>query len=431
MKKFLMMAATMLVAQAAMAFPSWIGVYGNYKRHDDRSNPGQFSILMNQDYTGLKAEVGVQVNGGNWVAYPMNYAGNVQGNSYWTFTPSFQFPAGATVKYYFHGFDQNGGHLYDSRNNLNYEFTVSANPEVVVKRIADGKYKGFSQGNGITVSTEWNTWLDIKIKNLGAPEAIGIIWTWNNWTDYRSTTALKEADLEGGYQQWGVDLKPAGVEYSHRSLGFIRWFPETSTNYMEVSNGRVTLKYAIFYKVNGTWYWDNNGGADYSIIIGNTSDPNDTDGDGLLDTWENENFGNLNQTATDNPDGDGATGFPFANIIEQATQYNPNLPNDTSARGVRLLWANAYPAKGSTVTLSYGIGNEGNPLFGKPVYAHVGKNGWKDVYQSAQLVGGASGRLEVTINVPADASVINVVFTDKAGSWDNNSGKDWNIPVRP
>jgi hypothetical protein len=360
------------------------------------------------------------------------YAGNVQGNSYWTFTPSFQFPSGAKVKYFFHGRDNWGGNIWDTRNGLNYEFTISPNPEVLVQRIADGKWPGDVIGNGITSLTPWNLWIDFKIKNIGQPEAIGVVWSWDNWASHRSTSATFEATMVDGAQQWGVDLRPAGSAYYHRSLGFIRWFPETSTNYVEVTGGRVIIKYAIFYKTGGVWYWDRNGGADYSIILGNSLSPNDLDNDGLLDAWETEHFGNLNQTATDNPDGDGPAGFPMANIIEMVNGTNPKIGEDTSGRGVRLIWANAYPHKGGTVTLSYGMGNQGNPLFGKKVYAHVGYNGWKNVYQTGELIGnGQTGRLDVTINVPADATEINIAFTDKAGAWDNNSGKDWKIPVRP
>jgi len=421
-----------LASQAAMAFPSWMGVYGNYKRHDDRANPGQFSILMNQDYFGLQAEVGIQVNGGNWVMYPMKYSGNVQGNSYWTFTPSFQFPGGQSVKYFFHGYDQWGGHIWDSRNGLNYEFVPSPDPVPVVQRIADGKWAGDIMGNGITYTQPWNLWIDFKVKNIGSPEVIGVVWSWDNWASHRSTSATYRAALDGGFQQWGVELKPAGTEYSHRSLGFIRWFPETSTNYVNVVDGRVTIKYAIFYKTGGTWYWDRNGGSDYSIVIGKSLNPNDTDGDGLTDSWELEYFGNLNQSATGNPDGDGPVNFPMANIIEMLNGTNPNVGEDTSGRGVRLVWANAYPNKGGTVTLSYGMGNQGNPLFGKTVYAHVGFNGWKNVYQTSALTwNGQTGRLDVTINVPLDATEINLAFTDKAGAWDNNGGKDWKILVQP
>lgn len=429
-----MMAVCVMLTQAALAFPTWMGTYGIYKKHDDRANPGLFSIMMNQDYVGLKAEVGIKVNSGNWVMYPMNYVANIDGNSMWTFMPGFQFPAGATVNYFFHGFDNWGGNIWDSRNGLNYEFVTSANPEIPVQRISDSiTAGGYTNANGITAMRPWNMALDIKVKNLGTPEAIGILWTWNNWADYRTATAVYESDLGSGFQRWGVDLTPAGFEYSHRSLGFIRWFPVGATNYMDVTSGRVDIVYAIFYKVNGTWYWDNNGGKDYRLTVGAPpTNPGDTDNDGLLDTWEMEFIGSLGQSALDNFDNDGQIGFPMANIIEMANGTNPTQPEDTSGRGVRLIWANAYPSKGGTVTLSYGMGNQGNPLFGKPIYAHVGHNGWTGVYQTAQLVAnGQTGRFDVTINVPANATELNVVFTDKAGSWDNNGGRNWKIPVRP
>lgn len=268
MRKILASVAVLaMTAQMAAAFPSWMGVYGNYKRHDDRVNPGQFSVLMNQDYFGLRAEVGVQVDGGNWVMYPMSYAGNVRGNSYWTFTPSFQFPGGAKVKYFFHGFDTWGGNIWDSRNGLNYEFATSPTPDTYVQKLADGAWNEFLGGNGITASYRQNLWLDFKIRNMGAPEAIGILWTDNNWAEWQTAVATLEADLGNGFQQWGVDIEPLGDAYVHRSLGFIRWFPaRTPGSYVSVE-GSVTIQYAIFYKANGTWYWDNNGGQNHKVIL--------------------------------------------------------------------------------------------------------------------------------------------------------------------
>jgi hypothetical protein len=270
MKRMMAMLATLAATvQLAAAFPSWMGVYGNYKRHDDRINPGQFGVLMNQDYFGLKAEVGVQVNGGAWVMYPMAYAGNVQGNSYWTFTPAFQFPGGATVKYFFHGFDTWGGQIWDSRNGLNYEFTTSPTPDSYVQRLNHGTWISDTFANGITATYRQNLWVDFKIRDMGAPEAIGILWTDDNWANWSAATAVKEADLANGFQQWGADVAPLGDAYYHRSLGFIRWFPaRTPDTYVSVS-GSVTIQFAIFYKVNGTWYWDNNGGLNHTAIIGN------------------------------------------------------------------------------------------------------------------------------------------------------------------
>ncbi|MEW6303891.1 MAG: S8 family serine peptidase [Verrucomicrobiota bacterium] len=48
----------------------------------------------------------------------------------------------------------------------------------------------------------------------------------------------------------------------------------------------------------------------------------DTDHDGLDDTWEQTNFGNLAQGPKDDPDGDG-----YQNAREQILQTNPNTPN--------------------------------------------------------------------------------------------------------
>lgn len=269
MSKMMTLSSVMVAAsvQIASAFPSWMGVFNTYKRHDDRSNPGRFTVLMNQDYFGLQAEVGIQVNGGQWVLYPMTYTGNVQGNSCWTFTPSFQFPGGATVKYFFHGKDNWGGHIYDSRGGLNYEFTTSPTVSSYVQRLNHGTWYEMTGANGITMTLRHSLWVDFKIRDMGAPEAIGILWTDNNWANWATATATKEADLGGGYQQWGADVAPLGDGYYHRSLGFMSWSPARALDTSVNVQGSVTIKFAIFYKANGTWYWDNNGGQDYQVVV--------------------------------------------------------------------------------------------------------------------------------------------------------------------
>lgn len=105
------------------AAPSWIGVYGSYVRHD-AGNPGTYTILMNQDYYGLHAEVGVRVNGGSWTTYPMTYAGNTSGNSIWSYTPATSIAPGSTVEYYFHGYDDWGAHIYDNNAGANHSHSA-------------------------------------------------------------------------------------------------------------------------------------------------------------------------------------------------------------------------------------------------------------------------------------------------------------------
>ena len=130
--KTMMAGAAMLAwsASAALAIPSWMGVYGSFERHS-AGNPGGYAILMNQDYWGLNAEVGVQVihaslgaNSGKWQTSALVYSGNKDGNSVWKLAPAQAYPAGATVNFYFHGWDNRGGHIYDSNGGKNYSFVA-------------------------------------------------------------------------------------------------------------------------------------------------------------------------------------------------------------------------------------------------------------------------------------------------------------------
>lgn len=111
---------------ASVAFPTWIGVYGGDVYHTDAQNPGVFTILMNQDYFGLHASVGLQVNGGTWTEYEMTYTGKVNQDSRWQFTPHTRFPEGAVVRYYFHGWDESGGNIWDNNSGADYSFTAVA-----------------------------------------------------------------------------------------------------------------------------------------------------------------------------------------------------------------------------------------------------------------------------------------------------------------
>lgn len=109
----------------AGAFPTWIGVYGNEVRHTDSQNPGTFTILLNEDYFGLNASVGIQVNGGGWTEFPMSYAGHTNLDSRWRYTPPAPYPAGAVVRYYFHGWD-GSGNIWDNNGGGDYAFTATA-----------------------------------------------------------------------------------------------------------------------------------------------------------------------------------------------------------------------------------------------------------------------------------------------------------------
>lgn len=193
---FLMLA----FAASAGAFPTWMGVYGSFERHS-AGNPGTYTVLMNQDYWGLNAEVGVQVihsslgtNSGKWQVCAMAYAGNKDGNSIWKFTPAQAYPGGATVNFYFHGKDGAGANIWDSAGGKNYSFT--AEPVVV--------FKG-----------DWGAELNI-------PHASGAY----GFDVAASGGTLFAVWQEGGYYAGGNYLAPA-VMFSRKAAGHSWEMPRT------------------------------------------------------------------------------------------------------------------------------------------------------------------------------------------------------------
>src|SRR5690606_10347892 len=69
-----------------------------------------------------------------------------------------------------------------------------------------------------------------------------------------------------------------------------------------------------------------------------------------------------------------------------------------------------------------------------PVVMHVGHSAktmdtWQDVYQTNMTV--SSTNWVVTVTVPTNASSVDFVFRDVAGTtWDNNNGNDWQVNVQ-
>lgn len=78
---------------------------------------------MNQDYSGLHAEVGIGISN-NWTTHAMTYMGNADGNSLWQYYPGEALATNTTVYYYFHGWDDWGGNIYAKNYGSNYSFVA-------------------------------------------------------------------------------------------------------------------------------------------------------------------------------------------------------------------------------------------------------------------------------------------------------------------
>jgi hypothetical protein len=81
------------------------------------------------------------------------------------------------------------------------------------------------------------------------------------------------------------------------------------------------------------------------------------------------------------------------------------------------------------VTITYdatGRGLEG----ASPIFIHIGRNGWQDVIDPRPVMTSlGNNRWEYTYTMPGETTELNLVFTDNAGTWDNNNGQDWMLPV--
>jgi hypothetical protein len=244
-------------------FPSWIGVYGDMHRHNGR-NPGTFIVMMNQDYFGLQCEIAIQVGDEAWKTYRMEYKGNIEGNSVWQFAPEAEFPQGATVRYFFRGYDWWGGQVWDSCLDLNYSFTVAAASQRI-RRLNAAHWRTHAGADGEVNRHDFHFWVDFAVCNIGTPESIGVMWTDDDWNSWHTSAAKRKADLPNGDQQWTADVLQCCRAEFDRERGALRW--RDAMGFERKINGAYAIQYAVFYQVRGTWHWDNNQGQDFSIMI--------------------------------------------------------------------------------------------------------------------------------------------------------------------
>ncbi|MBU1676406.1 hypothetical protein KKA85_11555, partial [bacterium] len=90
-------------------------------------------------------------------------------------------------------------------------------------------------------------------------------------------------------------------------------------------------------------------------------------------------------------------------------------------------WSPAEIVPGEPVTITYDA--TGRPLAGAGgLLAHWGYDGWQGVTDTAMSPLGGN-IWEVVVTTPGWAASLEFVFTNGAGTWDNNGGADWIVPL--
>ncbi|MFQ6606472.1 MAG: alpha-amylase family glycosyl hydrolase [Fidelibacterota bacterium] len=105
----------------------------------------------------------------------------------------------------------------------------------------------------------------------------------------------------------------------------------------------------------------------------------------------------------------------------------------TGVRAQVVYWEPPQPWQGGTVSIYYDVIAGTLPDNTAQVFIHLGYNGWTNVVDLPMTYTGTDGWWRFDWVIPDDVTIIDFVFTDGQGNWDNNGGVgvDWHIPVIP
>lgn len=103
-------------------------------------------------------------------------------------------------------------------------------------------------------------WVDFATWNLSYEKDIGILWTDDGWATSHRAHGWYEGSLADGREQWGVDIVPHSTLTRLPVIEGIEGAPDVALE-------PITVEYVLFYTVHGWTHWDNNGGANYTLLI--------------------------------------------------------------------------------------------------------------------------------------------------------------------
>lgn len=134
-----------------------------------------------------------------------------------------------------------------------------------VYQAGHGSWAGASYPAGDkTTRTDVNVWVDLSVLNLCYVKDVGIRWTDDDWATWHDAAAWYEGSLGSGWERWGVDILPfGGWLWDGGSYRYTTWTGSTRAE----PDASVTVQYAVYFGCGGTYWWDANGGANYTLTL--------------------------------------------------------------------------------------------------------------------------------------------------------------------
>ena len=119
----------------------------------------------------------------------------------------------------------------------------------------------------------------------------------------------------------------------------------------------------------------------------------------------------------------------FGNIQRSDIQH-VYIGSNVSTGGDRVTVSPSPPLAGEAVTISYDP--SGGPLSGaSQVFLHYGFNDWATVASPdvPMTWNATNSRWDLSVPVSTSATMLDMVFNNGSGTWDNNNGQDWHFAV--
>lgn len=138
-----------------------------------------------------------------------------------------------------------------------------------IERAGDGSYLdpvGFPEPADITGirTQEASVWVDVAVANWAYDKHVYVYWTVDDWATWYSSDAWYEGDYGDGYEQWGIELAPIGTLSND---GAWSSFEDLYGATYDILTDELTFDYAVAVEMGGSTWWDNNGGANYSMHL--------------------------------------------------------------------------------------------------------------------------------------------------------------------
>lgn len=163
----------------------------------------------------------------------------------WKFTlPEVKVTHGSTAVFQFAiKYQVNGQTYWDNNSGDNYSVNYGYGTTMPTKMAFGSGKLALQTASAYQCAAEF--YGNIQLVNLGYQKDVKVRYTTDNWATYQEAPATYQSSIETPYSDQDIE----------------EW-----TFWVDIGYAATEVKFAISYTVNGKTYWDNNFGANYSVM---------------------------------------------------------------------------------------------------------------------------------------------------------------------